>query len=65
MARVIEVVPYEAKWPAAFEAEAAAATEHRDTIVGYMRRKAAFMTDTISAARQWADRGADSTPTRS
>ena len=37
-----------------------AATEHRDTIVGYMQRKAAFMTYTISAARQWADRGGHS-----
>ncbi|HYW31290.1 MAG TPA: GrpB family protein [Gemmatimonas sp.] len=31
-----------------------AATEHRDTIVGYMRHKAAFMTETIGAARRWA-----------
>lgn len=32
-----------------------AAAEHRDTITGYMRQKAAFMTDTIRAARLWAD----------
>ncbi len=34
-----------------------AATEHRHTITGYMRSKAAFMTETLRAARQWADGG--------
>lgn len=41
-----------------------AATAHRDTIVGYMRQKAAFMRDTISTARQWADRSDSSSPRR-
>ena len=34
-----------------------AATEHRDAILGYMRHKAAFITETIRAARQWTDKG--------
>lgn len=33
----------------------AAAVEHRFAITGYMQHKAAFMTRTIRAARQWVD----------
>ena len=41
-----------------------AAGEHRDTITGYMRQKAAFMTDTIRAARHWTDGDGDIAPRR-
>lgn len=41
-----------------------AAATHRDTITGYMRQKAAFMTDTIRAARHWTNGGSDSAPRR-
>ena len=32
-----------------------AAVEHRHAIIGYMHHKAAFMAETIRAARQWTD----------
>ena len=41
-----------------------AATAHRDTITGYMRHKAAFLTETIRAARHWTDGGGVSAPRR-